>query len=72
MSAANRVGVSRDNGISRKEQVILSRMVHSNLNGTLHIMRKRPTGMCAQCQEYETVEHVLISCGKFTQEDKKL
>lgn len=47
-------------------------MGHSHLNETLRIMGKHPTGMCIQCQEYETVEHVLISCGKSAQERQEM
>lgn len=34
-------------------------------NSTLNIIGKRPTGLCEHCQEPETVEHVLVNCGKY-------
>ncbi|KAG5847791.1 hypothetical protein ANANG_G00129960, partial [Anguilla anguilla] len=66
----NKVGMVRNSGTDRREQVIVSRIRigHSNLNSTLFIIGKHPTGYCEQCQESETVEHVLIECRKYEQE----
>lgn len=68
------MGGIKGKGRNRKEQVILSRlrMGHSNLNSTLHTMGKHPTGLCNYCQEKETVEHILISCGKYNQERQEM
>lgn len=69
-----KVGISRSRGANRKEQVIISRLRigHSNLNSTLLIIGKHPTGMCEQCQEAETVEHVLKTCRTFNQERQEM
>ena len=70
----SKVGISRSRGTKRKEQVIMSRLRigHSNLNGTLFITGNHPTGMCEQCQEAETVEHILITCRKFIKERQEM
>lgn len=70
----SKVGISRNRGTKRKEQVIMSRLRigHSHLNGTLLITGKHPTGICEQCQEAETVEHILITFRKFTQERQEM
>jgi len=64
---------SRSMGAKRKEQVIIRRLRigHSNLNSTLWIIGKHPTGMCEQCQEAETVEHVLTKCKNVLRKVKK-
>ena len=52
-SVQSRVNRLRSRGNKRKEQVTISRITigHSNLNGTLHIMGKHPTGLCDYCRE---------------------
>lgn len=59
---------------SRKEDCILSRIRigHTGLNATLHMIGKHPTGLCDGCGERETVEHVIISCNKYTEERNML
>lgn len=48
-------------------------MGHSNLNETLRIMGKHPTGMRIQCQVYEIMsDNVLISCLNFAQERQEM
>lgn len=68
----DRVWVPRWRGNKRKQQVIMSRMRigHSCLNGTLKLMGKHLTGLCEQCSEEETIEHVLLFCSKYTEERK--
>ena len=57
-------------GFNRQDQVIVSRLRigHSRLNGTLFILGKHPTGQCNVCEVMETVEHVLLSCRKYSRE----
>lgn len=59
------VNIYNRGGISRKEQVIISRMRigHTFLNSTLFVLGKQ-SGLCS-CLKPETVEHVLISCRKY-------
>ena len=63
----NKVGETRNQGGNGKEQVTLSglRIWHCQLNGTLHIIGKHPTGNCDMCQVKESVEHVFMSCPKY-------
>ena len=53
-------------------QLTRLRIGHANLNSTLHIIGKHPTGLCERCQELETVEHVLISCKRYTPERRAM
>ena len=64
------VELSRWVGWKRKEQVIMTRMRigHTNLNGTLKIIGKHPTGLCQKCQQPETVQHILITCRSYERE----
>ena len=57
-----KVGEGRTAGRDRREEAIFTRLRvrHSQLNKTLHVIGKYPTGKCEYCQETETVEHVLI------------
>ena len=41
---------------------------HSALNSTLKLMGKHPTGLCDECQEEETVEHVMMYCRAYQDE----
>lgn len=41
------------------------RVGHCNLNKTLHIIGKHPTGLCDFCQLPESVKHVLCICKKY-------
>lgn len=70
-SIQSRVGMLSSRVTKRKEQVTIIRLSggHSNLNSTLYIIGKHPRGLCHQCHEAETPEHMLISCRKFTQEE---
>lgn len=63
----NRIGMESKKGGNRKEQVIINRLRigHCKLNKTLHIIGKHPTGLCDECQEEETVNHIFISCKKY-------
>ena len=47
-------------------------MGHSQLNKTLHVIGKHPTGKCDYCQETETVEQVLLQCGQYQRESERL
>ncbi len=65
----NMIGIESKKG-NKKEQVIINRLRigHCKLNKTLHVMGKHPTGLCDECQEEETIKHILISCKKYIQE----
>ncbi len=57
----NMIGIESKKGNKRKEQVIINRLRigHCKLNKTLHVMGKHPTGLCDECQEEETIKHIL-------------
>ena len=44
------------------------RLGHSALNKNLEIIGKHHNGLCEECQEDETIEHVLLSCRKYEME----
>lgn len=73
-SIQRRVGSEMSRGGSRREEVVMTRLRigHSNLNETLHIIGKHPTGLCEFCQAPETVEHVLVKCRKYSVERKEM
>ena len=58
----NRVGTARSGGGNKKEETVITRLRigHTNLNSTLHITGKHPTGLCERCQELKTVEQVQL------------
>ncbi|XP_057691989.1 uncharacterized protein LOC130915851 [Corythoichthys intestinalis] len=66
-SIQSQVGVGRRLGRSRREEVVLSRMRigHTGLNDSLHRIGKHKDGKCKHCGERETVEHILMVCGKY-------
>ena len=70
----NRVGTVRIGGGNRKEETAITRLRigHTNLDSTLYIIGKHPTGLCERCQEQETLEHVLISCMKYIPESRDM
>lgn len=49
---------------SRKKEVILTRLRlgKCRLNSYLHQIKQHPSGLCATCNQPETVEHYLINC----------
>ena len=61
-------------GRNRREEAIFTRLSvgHSQLNKTLHVIGKHPTGKCEYCQETETVEHVLIQYGHYWRERERM
>ncbi len=73
-SIKNKVGTFRSRGTKCKEQVKMTRLKlgRSNLNSTLFITGKHLTGLCEHCNETETVEHILTSCRRFTQERQEM
>ncbi|XDV19448.1 hypothetical protein PO909_024918 [Leuciscus waleckii] len=68
------VGKKCINGRNRKEEVIMTRMRlgHSRLNASLFIIGVHETGLCENCGEKETVEHVIYNCKRFDEERKEL
>ena len=60
--------------MDRREEAFLTRLRvgHSQLNKSLHVTGKHPTGRCDYCQETETVENVLIQCGQYDRETERL
>ena len=60
-------------GMRRKEQVTIAKMRigHTLLNSTLFIIGKHQDGMCDECQQPETVPHVLIH-RRYSRERKEL
>lgn len=59
----NIVGKGRETRKNKKEEDKFSRMRfnHTSLNSTLHMINKHADGMC-ECNNQETVEHVLMHC----------
>lgn len=70
----NKVGDVKNRGGNRREEIVMTRLRigHSNLNSTLHIIRKHPTGFCGYCQVAETTEHVLMSCKQYDEQRKEM
>lgn len=56
-------------GTNRKEQVTITRQItgHSDLNNTLVIMGKHPTGHYGQCHEERDLEHIVVTYKKYTE-----
>ncbi len=61
-------------GRNRKEEVIITRMRfgHSGLNASLFVTGIHETGLCGNCGEKETVEHVIYNCTRYDEERKEL
>lgn len=60
----------RRGGWKRKDEVVISRLRlgHTYLNSTLFLLGKHQDGLCPDCRQPETVEHVLITCEKYSRE----
>ena len=48
------------------------RVGHSQLNKSINVIGKHPTGKYDYCQETESVEHVLLQCGQYQRERERL
>jgi len=61
-------------GFSRKEERILHqlRLGKCKLNFYKFEINKHETGLCDFCMVFETIEHYLIDCKRYTKERKKL
>ena len=61
-------------GRNQREEIILTRLRigHAGLNHTLSKMGKHPTGLCSQCTQPETVQHVLLECSKYREERQEV
>jgi hypothetical protein len=59
-------------GRDRREEAIFARLRvgHSQLNKSVNVIGKHPTGKCDYCQETETVEHVLLQCGQYQRKER--
>lgn len=56
------IKVSRN---QREEAVMIHLKIrHTGLNKTLHIIGKHPTGICAYCNQPESVQHVVMECSQ--------
>ena len=64
----------RGGGGQRREEIVLVRLRlgHCGLNGTLKVIGKHATGLCEGCDEEESVEHVLLRCGRYEVERRVL
>lgn len=64
------VGNGRSVYKNRKEDIIISRLRigHSGLNYSLFKIGKHATGKCRNCDELETIEHILFSCQQYENE----
>lgn len=58
---------SRIAGKGRREEIVITRLRigHSALNKTLKIIGKHNSGLCEECQEEESVEHVILRCRRY-------
>lgn len=56
--------------VDRREEVALNRLRlgYTNLKSTLKLIGKHPSCLCEQCQEEETVMHVIMQCRRYEQE----
>ena len=70
----DRIRVKRLGSGNRKEEVVLTRLRlgHSALNKTLQIVGKHRDGLCDECLEDETIEHVLMNCSKYEREREEM
>lgn len=70
----SKVGAVKNRGGNRKEEIVMTRLRigHSNLNSTLHIIGKHPTGFCGCGQVAETIEHVFLSCRQYEEQRKNM
>jgi len=70
----SKVGAVKNKGGNRKEEIVMTRLRigHSNLNGTLHIIGKHPTGFCGCGQVTETIEHVFLRCRQYEEQRKSM
>ena len=68
------IRVKRIGSGRRKEEVVLTRLRlgHSALNKTLQVVGKHQDGLCEDCLEDETIEHVLMNCSKYEIERETL
>lgn len=59
---------------NRREESVISRLRigHSGLNQSLRRIGKHQTGLCTYCGAEETVEHVLLECGQYSEKRKVL
>ena len=48
------------------------RIGHTGLKHTLSKIGKHPTGLCSQCTQLETVQHVLLECSKYRDERQEV
>ena len=57
-----------------QEECVITRMRigHSGLNDSLFRIGKHPTAKCEECEETETVEHVLLHCRKYSDQRNQL
>ena len=57
-------------GRNQREEIILTRLRigHTGLKHTLSKIRKHPTGLCSQCTQPETVQHILLEGSKYRDE----
>ncbi len=64
------VKVNKVGSGNRKEEIVLTRLRlgHCALNKTLKMIGKHQTGLCEECQEEESVEHVILHCRRYQRE----
>lgn len=68
------VGNKRTVAGNRREEAVITRMRigHTGLNASLYKIGKHPDGKCDYCDKEETVQHVLMECGRYVEERKAL
>ncbi len=64
--------MGRSLGKSRREEHLIRRTGLTKLNSSLHLIRKHQSGNCDDCNEMETVDHVIFLCPKYSNERQLL
>ena len=68
------VRTARVAGKGRREEIVMTRLRigHSALNKMLKLIGKHNTGLCEECQEEESVEHVIMRCRRYETQREKM
>ncbi len=68
----SKVGVGREMCKNWREETVITRLRigHTGLNKTLHLIGKHTNGLCTQCNQPESVKHIIIEC--HTYENKRI
>ena len=64
--------IKRDMGLACKEQIAITRLKigHTNFSHS-HLMKKEEPPICEICQENISVDHIITTCLKFSEQRRK-